>query len=159
MNALTVYQPHAMALAIGLRTIETRGWPTAYRGPLLIHAAKQWDGVIAEDCRIAESQIRGIVWSRTQTKNQLAMANTPWRDTLGCVLAVAVLSDCVPIPEPCGTEFDKAWGGFGPGRYGFVLTELRTLSRPVPAVGKQKLWVPDAALVEECLALAEGVRP
>lgn len=158
MRALTVYQPHAMMLAIGLRTIETRGWPTPYRGPILIHAAKRWNSNIAEDCRVAGNQLRRqydtlkLTESQMQlTESQMQLADTPWGETRGCVLAVATISDCIPIPEPCGTEFDRSWGGFGPGRYGFVLTDLKTLSKPVAAVGEQQLWRPDEALIEECL--------
>lgn len=151
MRALTVYQPHAMMLAIGLRTIETRGWLTPYRGPMLIHAAKRWNNSIAEDCRFAGNQVRRQYDTLKLTESQITIADTPWGETRGCVLAIATLSDCIPIPEPCGTEFDTCWGGFGPGRYGFVLTDLRTLSKPVPAVGEQQLWRPDEALIEECL--------
>ena len=161
MRALTVYHPHAMMLAIGLRTIETRGWPTPYRGPILIHAAKKWHDLIAGDCKIARSQVRGVLPHLHLTETQNELFNSQWSDTRGCVLAVATLSDCILIPEPCGTEFDRSWGEFGPGRCGFVLTNLRTLSKPVAAVGAQQLWRPDEALVEECLKVAEtlGVTP
>jgi hypothetical protein len=40
MKALTLTQPWATLVAIGAKTIETRSWPTSYRGPLAIHAAK-----------------------------------------------------------------------------------------------------------------------
>lgn len=38
--ALSVKQPWAALLVHGLKTIEVRGWPTARRGPILIHAAR-----------------------------------------------------------------------------------------------------------------------
>ncbi len=40
MKALTLTQPWATLVAIGAKRIETRGWPTRYRGPLAIHAGK-----------------------------------------------------------------------------------------------------------------------
>lgn len=155
MRALTVWQPHATMLALGLRTIETRGWPTSYRGTLLIHAAKKWDDDIADDCDIAGSQVRGVMWSLKLTENQTRMANTLWGKTRGCVLAIAELVDCKRIPEPCGSDFDQQWGGFGPGRWGFVLSDLRTLAKPIPAVGHQQLWTPNAELIEECKKAAQ----
>lgn len=39
MPVLTLWQPWASLIAFGVKTIETRGWPTAYRGPIAIHAA------------------------------------------------------------------------------------------------------------------------
>ncbi len=35
MKALTPHQPWASLMAWGVKTIETRGWATAYRGPLV----------------------------------------------------------------------------------------------------------------------------
>lgn len=37
-KALTLHQPWASLVALGVKTIETRSWPTRYRGRLLIHA-------------------------------------------------------------------------------------------------------------------------
>lgn len=39
MKALTLHQPWASLIALGVKTIETRSWSTSYRGPLAIHAA------------------------------------------------------------------------------------------------------------------------
>jgi hypothetical protein len=40
MKALSVKQPWANLLASGQKTIETRLWPTDYRGPILIVSSK-----------------------------------------------------------------------------------------------------------------------
>ncbi len=40
MYALSLKQPWAALLALGLKTIEVRRWPTARRGRILIHAAR-----------------------------------------------------------------------------------------------------------------------
>lgn len=40
MKAVTLTQPWATLVAIGAKQIETRSWPTNYRGPLAIHAGK-----------------------------------------------------------------------------------------------------------------------
>jgi hypothetical protein len=39
MKCLTVRQPYAAAILLGLHFTERRDWGTSYRGPLLIHAA------------------------------------------------------------------------------------------------------------------------
>lgn len=38
MKALTVTEPWATLIAIGAKRIETRSWPTEYRGPVAIHS-------------------------------------------------------------------------------------------------------------------------
>lgn len=40
MKAITLWQPWASLLACGAKHYETRSWPTNYRGPIAIHAAK-----------------------------------------------------------------------------------------------------------------------
>src|SRR4051812_45890081 len=39
MKALSLLQPWANLVVMGVKTIETRSWTTAYRGELLIHAS------------------------------------------------------------------------------------------------------------------------
>ncbi len=39
MKALSLKQPWATLVAMGIKTIETRSWATDYRGPLFIHAS------------------------------------------------------------------------------------------------------------------------
>jgi len=40
MKALTVRQPWAWLIVVGLKAVENRNWSCYYRGQLLIHAAK-----------------------------------------------------------------------------------------------------------------------
>ena len=41
MRALSLWQPHAQAIMLGIKPYETRGWSTDHRRPLAIHAAKK----------------------------------------------------------------------------------------------------------------------
>jgi hypothetical protein len=45
VKALSVRQPWASLIACGRKTVEIRSWRTAYRGPLLICAAKKPRGL------------------------------------------------------------------------------------------------------------------
>lgn len=40
MKALTLHQPWATLVALGVKSIETRSWTTSHRGPIAIHAAR-----------------------------------------------------------------------------------------------------------------------
>lgn len=46
MKAITLWQPWASLIAVGAKTIETRGRQTHYRGPLAIHAATRRPGLM-----------------------------------------------------------------------------------------------------------------
>jgi hypothetical protein len=39
MKALSLHQPWASLIGLGVKTIETRSWSTKYRGPLAVHAS------------------------------------------------------------------------------------------------------------------------
>lgn len=39
MKAITIWQPWATLLPLGIKQFETRSWATSYRGPIAIHAA------------------------------------------------------------------------------------------------------------------------
>ena len=41
MKAISLWQPWAWAITHAGKDVENRTWPTRYRGPLLIHAAKR----------------------------------------------------------------------------------------------------------------------
>lgn len=44
MKALSIMQPWSWLIVNGHKDIENRKWPTAFRGPVLIHAGKTFDG-------------------------------------------------------------------------------------------------------------------
>lgn len=44
LKAISLWEPWATLIALGLKTIETRTWSTSHRGPLLICASKRTDG-------------------------------------------------------------------------------------------------------------------
>jgi hypothetical protein len=72
--ALSLKQPWATLLVRGRKSIEVRNWPTARRGPILIHAARVPDprpeawGHLPPDLRAeAEKLIGGIIGAATLT--------------------------------------------------------------------------------------------
>lgn len=134
MRALSLWQPHAQAIALGLKPWETRDWPTRYRGPLAIHAAKRpWTdtGMWHEGARAK---------LRSALHGHLGGFFLPF----GAVVCVAELVDCVPTRELRGVIPEEAefWGDFsdgetGAGRFAFRLQNVRALAEPVPVRGQQ----------------------
>ena len=131
MKALTIWQPWASLVAIGAKSCETRGWPTHYRGPLLIHAGVQWNRDQAVICR--RPMFREALephFGRAFDLSTAARAAAADVLPLGAVVAVARLVACSPTwPQPEGLdEREREFGDWGPGRYAFRLEDVRALA-------------------------------
>lgn len=140
VRAISLWQPWASLWVAGVKVHETRHWPTDYRGPLVVHAAKRpidrYLGVLLE--AVCENAF-GVGWRRS--------GQVP----LGALLGMVELVDCYPT-EHCaqgGTpahivgSVDWRCGNFNPGRCAWRAAAPRAFSRPVPWKGKQGLfWVP-----------------
>lgn len=136
MKFLTIRQPYASLIAVGAKTIETRPFGTAYRGPLAIHAGKArptfhnlgpFTDVTGEP--IAEGY--DLAWLDTRNwpadgayDREAALVPLP----LGAVVAVCDLVDVVPI---------VGWIPAHPGENAYVVTR----SDLVPGTdGAASLW-------------------
>lgn len=145
--ALTLTQPWATLVALGEKQIETRSWGTNYRGPLMIHAAKQlpmvWRQFGDEHFVNALESVCGL--------NEFGVPNLRELPT-GCVLAVAQLVDSVRmepdisapgyhVPGYIISDKEAAFGHWEPGRYAWILEEVMQVD-PYPLRGRQRLWKP-----------------
>ena len=87
---LSVQQPWASLLVLGIKDVENRTWPTRYRGPLRIHAGKAINGEQCEDV---------VTWEITPEQAEL-LRSTFGRLTIGAfprggIIGVVELVDCV----------------------------------------------------------------
>jgi hypothetical protein len=116
MKAVTLWQPWASAVALGLKRFETRSWATAYRGPILIHAAARWT---MEEVRF---QAHGVHFLRAclgvSDPRMLGFEKNPPR---GCVVAVADLAECWPAESVAASELERFFGDFRIGRWAWRL--------------------------------------
>jgi hypothetical protein len=142
VKALTLTQPWATLVAIGAKTIETRGWTTSYRGPLAIHAAK---GAPREASALVFNN--DVFMDPLRAAGFLKVNQIPMRDLpLGAVVAICQLVHVFPtdhhaIEALCRERpRERLFGHYAPGRHAFVLTEIRMLPKPVPARGALNLW-------------------
>ena len=150
MKALSLWEPWASAIALGLKRCETRHWPTFYRGPLAIHAAKSKAG--RED------------YESLRELGQLPDWFPRWGDLpFGSILCVGTLikvgrtesivaaynaADC-PAAARGVWEMERWLGNYTPGRYGWLLDNVRKLPEPIPFKGAQGLFeVPDELVRE-----------
>ena len=126
MKALTLYQPWASLVALGVKTIETRSWSTPYRGPLAIHAgAKRPPGIWTrwgEPIPQADSLLVRMAglreFDRLFTGYEGADADgywfRQWSGPLGAIVATCRLADVVPMRSeiPPGEEWGATWMRF-----------------------------------------------
>lgn len=165
MKAISLWQPWASAVAIGAKRIETRGWPTNYRGPLAIHASKRRSKseLFYYSCI---SPWRGVFYNYKE--------NRPLHDCLpfGAIIAIGELTACRStdsftvgeidikrFPPDCDMRYqgiaqslrftERALGDYSPGRYGLILENIRSIE-PIPFKGRQGklIDVPDELLME-----------
>lgn len=92
MKALSLRQPWASLVALGVKTVETRSWSTSYRGPLAIHAATRHF-----DIRDLAALITGEVLDRWCDAGLVSVGGG--RDLIpkGKVVATCTLTDVVRI--------------------------------------------------------------
>ena len=130
--AISLWQPWASAVAAGLKKFETRSWPTSYRGPLAIHASKQWNGELA-----------GIHNTLRFEFPEYAAAMPRMALPFGCIVATCTLANCVKIDAALYHRLpalEIALGNYAAGRYAWELTDVRALAEPIPARGAQKFF-------------------
>lgn len=149
MKTISLWQPWATLIVIGAKRIETRDWSTGYRGPLAIHAAKQFAQDERETCTMEPFRSALIAGGICKLRDL----------PLGAVIGTVTLVDCIKIPEgtPCegkllgegklvrgvklppdGDECD--FGNFTAGRYAWVMTEPFRFPLPMPYRGERGLF-------------------
>lgn len=142
MKVITIHQPWASLIAIGVKQIETRSWRTKYRGALAIHAgvSKEYDHLRCQNPFYGCLKAAGLIGTFRASPNSPAI-HYPY----GAVVATAEIFDCVPVEDvtfwpTSGLMYEACFGDFEPGRFAWLLKNVEMLKSPVPAIGKQGLW-------------------
>lgn len=119
---LTWKQPFASLMLHG--KIETRTWPTRYRGLVLIHAGA---GVFSP------TELLELCGAELQAEIDRRLKNEPTRHLSGMALAVGELVDCRPMQRgdegPCFVKYD-------PARWLHVYQNVQRIE-PFPLKGNQ----------------------
>ena len=127
-KVITLWQPYATLIATGIKRYETRSWPTDYRGPLLIHAAKRPMG----------TDEMNLINRLRNDYPRLKISRNPEDYPLGAIVCKTELFNCLPAGYP-PNFIEKAVGNWHPFRWAWFLTEIVPLD-PIPARGYQGFW-------------------
>jgi hypothetical protein len=145
--ALTLWQPWASLIAIGVKPFETRSWPTSHRGRLAIHAGTDRRGLAL--CR-GEPGIEAALAAAGLTLDALP---------LGRILAVADLVQCWRAEAILADDLADPFGDYSPGRWAWHLHRIRPLHEPIPCTGRQRLWTPPPAIQAQLRQLPASPGP
>lgn len=127
LRAISLLQPWASLVALGLKRYETRSWSIAHRGPLAIHASKGF----AEPERAFHQEL-------------MAQGLLPRALPLGAIIAVVQVADClsttVAMVHGQIDVREEAFGDYGPDRFAWRLDDAQRLALPIGHGGALGIW-------------------
>ena len=148
MWAVTVRQPHASWIADEIKPSETRSWmaPKRHWGTTIgIHASKY----------VPTMEELAVIAGHVHRAGGDPLIVTPDRCVFGAVIATATLVECVqvwaissygtslvktPEGERRGGITDDGLGDYSPGRWVWLLSDVKKLAESIPACGYLGLW-------------------
>ena len=124
MKALTIRQPWATLIMLGVKRYEFRSWKTNFRGEVLIHAGQGIDKEAVE-----------------RLKKYLPNAELP----LGKILGKVNITDCIPMSEEFASMLSKENNDIYTTHsfsrnYGFKLEDVEVFDTPIDAKGQLGFW-------------------
>lgn len=175
MKALSLWQPWATLVAIGVKQTETRPGSFAFkhRGELAVHAAKHWTRDLRDMCLMLESFRRALTplalkhWpdipgdraleGRKALEQYLRFAGGPKGLPLGCVVARTHLNGVCATEKILKTlpDSEMPFGDYTPGRKAIDLGPTVALAEPIRYAGRQGLFTID----EETAARIRAAAP
>ena len=125
MKALSMTQPWAQALFLGLKHYETRSWSTNYRGELLIHAAKGFPKY-AKDFAM--------------TERSLGRGNA--RLAFGAIIGKVELVNIHRVESIAlnSNSIERLYGDYSSGRFAWEFINPVLLSLPIPYRGQLSVF-------------------
>lgn len=145
MQAISLTQPWAQLVVLGSKRVETRSWPTRYRGEIAIHASK---GFTKSAKDIVQ---RDWIYGFALDAKGFHSDNLP----LGAIIGTVEITDCLPTEKADDLGLDShhaewAFGDYGPGRYMWLLSNPVMWPEPIPCKGSLKIWtVPEAMVIKD----------
>lgn len=152
MKAISLHQPWATLIMLGVKRVETRSWrpPEALIGqPIAIHAAQRLDPIAYTEPFVSVLGGQPSSIPRGALLGSVTLEGA-WRiDHPADARLVAGeyhrLDDGSGRPkfDTQAIEHELAFGDFALGRWAWGLTNVRRLPRPVPFRGRQRLFEVD----------------
>ena len=129
MKVITIWQPYAQAILLGLKHYETRTWKTDYRGDLVIH-----------------SSLRSLSPDRKRLAKKYNIVDMP----KGSFLVLCDLEDCLLITKDFMNKQNQVeldFGNWVVGNYAWKLKIKRIFKHNAGASGNQGLWTVNSEIL------------
>lgn len=131
MKAISLLQPWASLVVMGVKKIETRNWGTKHRGTILIHASQGKAGSIF----VNEAPFKKYIPD---------FKNLPF----GAIIGEVTITDVIRIEDlEMNDELinrltmeEKAFGDYSAGRFAWILEDHKQYDKPIPARGTLSIW-------------------
>jgi activating signal cointegrator 1 len=125
MKALSLYQPWATAIMLGNKKIETRSWRTNFTGRIAIHAAKTFPA-----------------WAKEFAESERALGRIPECLPFGAIVGFVTLMGMRRTEDVAHqiTAFERLYGDYHPGRWAWMLSDIKPLEEPIFIKGAMGLW-------------------
>lgn len=135
IKAISLWPPYGDLIRLGYKKIETRSWSTSYRGWIAIHTT-QFQKNNQEDILTAidffKQQYQEIYHDRPLLPDD-------YQPFYGCIVCFAYLYDCRLLGKS-EEEIKDSCSLYTNGRYGFYLSDIVPLQKPIRLKGKQRLF-------------------
>lgn len=130
MKTISLWQPWATLIALGVKRFETRSWSTNYRGPLAIHAAKR---------QVDRTELNQYIVDALVRNGITGTGLLPY----GCIVCTVDLVDILYSHEAPKSSFfsenERFFGDYTPGRFAWRLDNVQRVDN-IPARGSQGFW-------------------
>lgn len=128
MRVLSIKEPFASLVFLGIKKIETRSWKTNYRGEIYIHA----------------SLTKSVIKDEKRKEKLLSLFPDNYNFKQGYIICKAYLKDCIYMDEEFINSIKKdeteyLCGHYDVGRYAWVLDDVKVI-KEIPAKGKLGIW-------------------
>lgn len=136
MKAISLWEPWASAMAVGLKANETRNRPTQHRGQLAICSAKKIPSAVhvpnAVVCLLWDNRSRFPGYHGNMMDLLLSLP-------FGKVVCVVDVYDCRPteLEKPQLRDEEIILGDYAPGRWVWKTRDYKKMDFPVPVIGRQ----------------------
>ncbi len=144
MRVISLYQPYATLMALGLKTNETRSWDTKYRGALAIHATANMPAWCRELCyKEPFRSTLGLYGYNALNLPKGAIVGTV--EVVGTADAKKWAFDACIKLHPRSPERERimneiAFGDYSEDRFAWQTINPVRFDTPIPATGSQGFW-------------------
>lgn len=134
MQAISLKQPWAQLIVIGVKHAETRSWPTEYRGEIAVHASKAFP-----------NWMRAETWNNEMFREPLNEAGFGPKDLpLGAIVGTVEITGCYRSEEAGSMgiyhhSLEWRYGDYTPGRWFWTLANPVMWDKPKPCRGALKI--------------------